>query len=331
MLNKKEINSLSNKLGWSVKETKVALKELYQSNSIIDRDSFLRICLEAKNPLNRFERITNYLLKTLNRDFVNTICRLAYIDSCFHALALFNLIDLKKVFGDPYHHQNRSFINWIHPESILDETEFEDVIKKLRKNKSSKTIKIANMDPEQAGVVFTQELFPEPLTYRFLDKFIQVKIENTEEEPEQEWELLKELMLKVVTKIKFLAFNIPTFRAVATYNALNQPVDKNFYYKLCESFKNPLSEKEKSTEQSYWLIYALVESLRGIGYGGMASFRKAASLLKIEKVDTVERRYFQMKKKAKEQDTIVEDIINQYNLREVINELVSQSIKLKQQ
>ncbi len=316
MLKKNEIKKLGSKLGWKVAEVEFAVKVLGESRSIIDYREFLRICIEAKNPRERVEKVEQFLVKTVKGDLADAICKLLYIDPCFKALAFFNAYDLThglkrdiSRFNIYFTEDKRSFLSW----------DYELILKIPKGKKPSKN----RATPSTPSKPKTYILFEVPikymsfedLTYKALDLLIRSRHHGTVQD-------MAELMLKVVSKVGFLAFNISMFRNLVTvycYNPFYPEQGKETLKKLKDLFSPSLNRKEM-IQKDYWFIYAAVTKLTKRGVGLRQSFRDLGKLL-TKTAGTIQSRYFEKKKEAIRRNLSLNDVVDEYGLYVALDDL----------
>ncbi len=132
-------------------------------------------------------------------------------------------------------------------------------------------------------------------------------------------------LIQVVGQVGFLAFNVTKFRSLVSslyYNPNTPQADKSLLSELAALLYNPLFNRDIITQRGYWLIYLLVETLRQKGYGTRESFRKVAKHLR-NKPSSIERRYFEKKMEAKENELTLDKIIKQFWLHRALEENLS--------
>lgn len=271
MIEERDIKAIARNFSWQISETEMAIKELREAKSIINSDEFLKACLENYHPDVRFEAITSFLIETLQNNPVDVICELLSIDPCFYALALFNLyssnLDIDADFDD-----RKSFLTWKYP--FDDPDFFAEMQEKKRKEK----------------VIFLEDILPHHLTYRFLDEYVDHYIRGLNYD--------KEKLIIGVLKIKNIqAVNIEYFRwALCNPHYFN----KDLFNKLVSILTSPFVRREEATGNRYWFFYAVVERLKQLGYSPMKSIKKSAELL-TEAASSIQRRYYDKKKEAREE------------------------------
>lgn len=321
MLKKTEIERLSTMLGWDISETKYAIQELIDSPTIVDSEGFLKICIKSDVPSDRWDKIVKFLLKTLKGDLVKNICDLLYIDPCFHALAFFNIQSFEKqlkqewpednslplnewaIFdGLWYPRKKKSFINW-GPDII-------DAIKTKNKLKRSRYILVSEIN---------HYINSYDLSYKFLDILVYRKMAIGDIAD------LKELIDEVVSNVGLLAFNIHIFRRYLTvfyYNPYNKNFSKNALLELHSNFINPYLDRNQQTKLRYWLIYALVQTLKKEGCSEKRAIAKVGKLINLADASSVQPRYYERKKEAKKLNLSLEDIIRKYRLNLTLTEIM---------
>jgi hypothetical protein len=143
---------------------------------------------------------------------------------------------------------------------------------------------------------------PEELTYAFLDSLLDYKMMVSTYLEEEIFDI-KKLLIQVVERVGFLAFNIAKFRSLVSslyYNPNTPQADKSLLSELAALLYNPIFNRDIITQRGYWLIYFLVETLRQKGYGTRESFRKVAKHLVINRlqfIDDILKRKWKLKKR----------------------------------
>jgi len=262
-MRKSEITKIANKLGWEFKETKEAAKKLLQEKSIVkDWKEYLRICVEAENPGERWQNVRANLYSQLpEKDLAEIICDwLFHPDPCFSVWAFFNMAD-----------------------RCMEDIIYIPLLGDLHKRKSF----LLNLSEIS--------LTPTEVTSKLLcDQFLSsVIIAKNILEGLNRHSLLR----KVVSRVGFMAFNITIFRSDASWYALD-PQENLSAKELAGTLKEKYISNTNETERKYWLYFVLVETLSK-DYGLRGAFRKVAKRL-YSSDKTIQRRYFEMKKKFKE-------------------------------
>jgi len=296
-----DINEICNKLGWNRKETNSAIKELQKPPSIIDVDEFLRICVHSIDIDDRIEDVTQSLIDTLNNDPAETIINLLSINPSFHAMAFFNLFDslnnLEPELGLDFSFDYKSFINWKYPFSYpLFWGEMERMDMKKRKE----------------IIIFLEDIFPDKLTYRFLDRYIDHYVRGLKYD-------LEKIITKVFKEKKLLGLNIEYFRLNLCNPYHN---NKNLFNEILAISTNPLVSRNELTQKRYWFYYVLVEVFnKRKGYGLRESFRKVGEVL-MESAQTIQRRYFEKKKQANTENLNIDKLIFKYQFQGSLDEIL---------
>ena len=92
-LKNKEIKDISRKLRWSLKNTKEAIKEFNNVESIVNHDELLRICLISNNPTDRINNIAEILVLKEDDNIENILLKVLDIDDLLYVLRVFNIAD----------------------------------------------------------------------------------------------------------------------------------------------------------------------------------------------------------------------------------------------
>lgn len=285
-----EIRNIAKDLGWQFEETKIAHEELYESESIVkDWCAFIIKCMSFENPKQRQHKVTEYLIESLQGDLVRTICNLLYnSDPCFGVLVAFNARGMgKRIY---YPKGRKSFLI---PGVLLGQ-------QPLTMGKGEKADPMLN---------------PYELSYGFLDSLVLHKSEGSNDK-------LEALLFDVVGQSYFLSFNIKPFRdLVAKWS--HAPHMRKKGIRLAAALYNSFSKHHKEmTEAQYWTYFVLVEKLKD-RYGVRGAFREAGRRLG-EPATSIQRRYVDMKKKARKQRLSLEGITKKYELQKALEDLLAE-------
>jgi len=88
--------------------------------------------------------------------------------------------------------------------------------------------------------------------------------------------------------------------------------------RLARAIASPLDKKE-ITQMRYWLNYVIIERIRE-EYGLRGAFRKLAEVAG-QKYNSIQPRYWDRKKIAKNESITLDDIITKYSLQKPILEI----------
>lgn len=300
MLKKSELRIIADRLNWDIKETEQAVIELLDYPSLVDIEGFLMICASAKNPKDRWKKIIEFLLSTLEGDLTKTVIILVKGDTCFSCVAKFNFYDLKnshvikpvKNKKLPRLHHQRSFIC----------------------THSSEIAVIPNW--------VKHDVRSDRLSHQFVDIFISDRYRKFAQNYDpSEFLNPRDLLIEVIGKVGLSAFNVGYFRDLATSLGYGPSYD-SFVRKLHQALIHPFVNRNEITLHKYWLIYVLVEKLRERGFGLRESFRKAARMLDQE-TSSIHTRYFERKKEVKEHNLKLKEIIEQFHLTSPVTDLLT--------
>jgi hypothetical protein len=331
MLKKTQLKEIADRLGWRFEETRLAVEELRKFTSIKNLEGFLKVCVNANEPEERWQKIIRFLLINLKGDLVKDICDLLQIDPCFYALALFNFYDLQlilKLEGTSYRvrfrGEKKSFIYWSYGRynAVKDLTIRSIASLKAQKKISSTRevemfIYLYRVDKQDIRK-FPEEFIysPSGLTYTFLDILLHYKLMASVNPKTGIPELnFRKLFMDVARLVRFLAFNIAQFRYLASdlyYNPYKSEENKKFLAELTTILLDPDLNRNEITKRRNWLIYTLVETLKK-KYTIRDTYKKVGKHLN-NSPKSIHRRYFDMKKEAKEKNLTLEDIIKQFGL-----------------
>lgn len=285
MMKKNEIRKIANKFGWKMREAGFAVKELCESHSIVDCEELLRIVMNTQDPFERWVRAQNFLNKYfildehLDKDkLVELICDLLDRgDPCFEVLTLFNAFDsiLSRLNEDPkkiirFPGDKKSFLDWrwtLNPRAVFRDRDKLPQVESL--------------------------FFPNEVTWKFLDRLLHQRkifgmyISN-----------LGSLLIEVIARVGFLAFNIQIFREYVTFYS-GDPTKREELLELVNALNDPFLDRTKNTERKYWLFFLLVEKLKR-EYGVRGAFREVGNRLNVSP-GLVHGQYYVKKKAAKKQ------------------------------
>jgi len=94
-LTNKETKDISIKLRWSLKNTKKAIKEYKNVESIVNHDQLLRTCLNSYNPIDRISNIAELLTLKVDDSIENILLKILDIDHLLNVLRVFNIEDME--------------------------------------------------------------------------------------------------------------------------------------------------------------------------------------------------------------------------------------------
>ncbi|MCH7535983.1 MAG: hypothetical protein IH948_09655 [Bacteroidetes bacterium] len=255
---KLEITKLAEKLIWKDKETRLAIRELKKAGSRVDCKKLLKICIDTNIPDERLFNLTEYIHQSLEEDTVDIICDfLASPDPCFNVLTLFNFADIKssdelRSLFYRYDKKSNEYIElkktFLRDDLHLDLFPGYFKYKTLRGDWRIDTYR---------------------LCYESLDMFINMKgLDNKVD--------IELLLLDVVERVGFVAFEIEAFRNLAALYSYF-PIGNNKAETIASIISYP-SSKIKVTQRKYWLIYVLVEKFKE-KFGVRGSYREVAKML----------------------------------------------------
>jgi len=299
-LRKKQLlKEIASKLEWEIEEVSEAFKELLEMKSIIKSwDKFFKLCVDAKNPEERWERARESIYNQIpKKGLVESICKCLYFpDPCFIVCALFNMGDMKK--GNSLIYCNMAYSTW-------------------RTHKERKSFAIIVHTTENAywpHLFFEPALDPVTLCDHFFTWIIAGKVKNRQS-----------ILRDVVTKAGFLAIKINAFRVMLT-EFITYPKKTPLAKKLVRDLNHYLNNNSRK-EKEYWLYYVLVEKLREHGYKPMQSFEEVAIRYEksSDKKNTIKTRYQERKRKLKEIKASnpsydIKNIISDFNLQPILKD-----------
>ena len=281
MLLKSDIKLITDKFQWSEKVAKGAIKEFLETPSFANSEEILRICIDADNPEDRKNNVFESLFNTHYDNLAIFVCnQIVNIDPCFHILADFNSTELKHLSGVFETIANQ----------VLNEASF---LQRM-------PVRTYNPNSYQAPYVIHALL-----RYEYLDRLLRKKHQEFDSDS---------LLLDIVSRVGFRAFNINTLRYIASSYSLF-PYYKEKANRLARAIASPLDKKEE-TQKGYWLYYVIIERIKE-KYGLRGAFRKLAEITG-QKATSIHSRYFGRKKIAKKEGLTLDDIIIQHSLQKSI-------------
>jgi len=96
-LTKTEVKKISQKLGWSLKDTQKAITEFRNSKSFVNQDDFLQLCLNSENHDERIEKTVDYLVKFSDIDIISNIDAILNYDPFLYVLWTFKIFELNNL------------------------------------------------------------------------------------------------------------------------------------------------------------------------------------------------------------------------------------------
>jgi len=316
------IKKTANELGWEYKETKSALNEFLDSQELIKADQVYEVYLNSDNFVKRWQDFNRIMYMNLNNiDEVSAISKLLNVNSCFKALAFFNLydfrnqaMDFKKLVNIPllkeiniyssahsilFHDGKKSFINWTTP-VLIDENTSSD------------------------GLLMNIIDSPNELSYNFLSSFIRDRISQARADKGvviHDLSDLADLVIKIISKFDLFAFNIDEIQDFYNICYMNPNFIKNreFLLDIYKNINNQGLTKREITHRRNWLWYILSKELQAYGLGIRASFRKVAELVGENFSDSVKTRHYEIEREVKTQNITINEIINKYKLRDELD------------
>ncbi|MDA2920783.1 hypothetical protein MYX76_15055 [Desulfobacterota bacterium AH_259_B03_O07] len=293
-MRKKQIKEIAIKLEWEIEEVLEAVNNLLKGESIIkDWNKFFKLCVDTKNPEERWERVRKSIYNQIpNNGLVESICKCLYFpDPCFTVCALFNMSDMKK--GSSVMNCNLAYAIW----------------RNHKERKSFEIVVHCDRDTYWPHLFFEPALDSVTLCNHFFTWVICDKVKNRQS-----------ILRDIVTRTGFLAFNINAFRVIAS-DFIFYPQKTSLAKQLARDFSQYLNNSSRK-EREYWGYYVLCEKLREYGYKPMKSFEEVA--IRVEKSSrkkaTIKTRYQERKRKLKEIKASnpsydIKNIISDFNLQ----------------
>jgi len=296
---------LSKKFNWTASEAEGAVKEMRSYSEFEDITPLLRVFDSDKKYKQRTNSFEDYILtsfaKKSTEQFSKYIIQILNVDSSFRALALLNASDFidSKSNGSMsilYPNDKKSLIYW----KLSFQEQRETSLDRYQMLDNDLQYYI---DPQKLSYDFANDLLnlatSERSIYPQLQDFISELLENT----------------------GFTAFNLSLVQnhfSELSYNAYSNRESLISYVSV---LNNTFLDRNTVNNKRYWLIFVLVEELISRGYGTRESFRECERLLG-EKKHTIQRRYYEMKKKSEEKHLSVPSIVNRYGLGQALYDLI---------
>lgn len=299
-MTKKEMKRIADKLGWEVKGVETALKELFKEKSMVENwGEFFKLCLEPPNRSSAYttelewrkERIFQFLRENLKGNLVETICDLIHFEEpCFYVLAFFNLSSKMRIqLATPGEKTIWELLKKRNSFLVYKLTEAFYPITSINMVTSIGSDELLN------GI---------PLCGAFLSELLLLSRAHGVD--------LYGVLLEVLARVGFLVFNVPLFRLMASEYSYD-PTERDKILEIIKALSDPFMYNRKEiTEKRYWFNYALIEKLKG-KYGLKGACKKIAK--SVTEANSLQTRYFEKKKEAKEKRLSLDDIINQYKLQ----------------
>lgn len=297
-MTKQEISKLSEKLIWKENETRLAIRELKKSGSRVDCNKLLKICIDTHLPEERLFKITELIYMSYEEDTIDIICDfLVSPDPCFNVLALYNFADIKssdelRSLFYRYDKKSNEYIEL--KKTFLRDDLHLDLFPGYFKYKTLRG---------------DWRIDKYRLCYESLDMFVNMKRLDNEVDIEL-------LLLDVVERVGFVAFEIEAFRNLAALYSYF-PIENKKAETIASVISYP-SSKIKVTHRKYWLIYVLVDKLKS-KLGTRRSYREVARVLSTT-AGTIGTRYMERSKIAKRENLSVDEIIKNNYLKKAVND-----------
>ncbi len=344
-----EIKKVASRLRWKPEEVKYALDEFFASDTLLEKKGLINICTQSRNPDERLKRSTEHFVNNYEGDLVDLICDLLMKhDPCFQMISLFNIYDYYTGKGeiDVPAYEGRKGGKICHVKFKRSESRFSW---RLNFTPWQKSFIHWGTSPEYKESDYSSILFssveehllstfddiahnPEKLQYKFLDIYIKY-LEDTQQlvrlfpEPTSYVDELLPLVIRIVKRVGYLAFNVEAFRRQINYfcrlsgfKECRENLEK-LNYAIIPTAKTKISQ----TERKYLLWWAFVEKLMESGNGVRPSCKKAVSILGESTPSGISRNYYNMKEKAKKKRLSLEKIIKDNYLEAELKELLNKA------
>ncbi|MCH7536124.1 MAG: hypothetical protein IH948_10370 [Bacteroidetes bacterium] len=298
-------NRLSKKFNWTASEAEGAVNELRNYSEFEDITPLLRLFDSDKKYKQRTNSFKDYIhtsfAKKSTEQFNKYIIQILNVDSSFRALALLNASDFidSKSNGSMkilYPNDKKSLIYW-----------------KLSFQEQRETSLDRNQMLDNDLQYYTD---PQKLSYDFANDLLNLATSERSIYPQ-----LQDFISELLENTGFTAFNLSLVQnhfSELSYNAYSNRESLISYVSV---LNNTFLDRNTVNNKRYWLIFVLVEELISRGYGTRESFRECERLLG-EKRQTVQRRYYEMKKKFVKEHLLVPSIVNRYGLGQALYDLI---------
>jgi len=351
-LSKTEIKKISKKLGWSLSETGNAIKEFKESESIVNRDALLRICLNTENPIKRRSKIAELLCFSNHTTEENVIKLLEY-DKLIFVLRVFNIYDI--LFDQNIDAHFRYEIGK-KIKTILIENEEVAKGSFLNFNKHF-TVQVKHSDIfdgyADPNDLFKQHIKLDDIANTLCDTYLTVQLSyniynsikltktkhKTETMNKQQFNdfVLKEgpkiltnaategenFVLNLFSLMEFRIIKIPLIQESlwSNYELKYLPGSRDFITKLKNSLMNIKSNKNEITDKQYWFYYCLIEKIKEKGYKTKPASEIAEKLLNLAQSGSIRNIYYIKNKQAKEIENFdINKFIIEQGFKNPINE-----------
>lgn len=309
-LNKKEVHSISNFLHWSESDTLKAIKITRDLNLFIDSDDLLRICIEADHESRRASKLAFYLLDKAPEDTSEYIRQLILDENIFYICTMFNAIEAAETIYNtkleiPYDEKYSNLITPFYLSEDIFNVEGNLIFSSLKHRDQTKIFKFHTIDIlviSLMGKNRDQREFKDP-------NFLNTYYEN--------------FILEMIPTTGFQIFELPFVRTFVNEIKVGDD-NEAFLKKIVDLMSDSYLSRNEQTQKKYWLIFCLVEKLKENKKGTMESFRLASKLIGLGDL-TIQRRYYEMKKKKAKLSLSVNEIIKQQGLQRKLIELMQYS------
>jgi len=296
---------LSRKLNWTTSEAIKAVKEMSSYSVFEDNTPLLMVFDSDKKYEERTNSFKDYIHTSFARksteQFNKYIIQMLNVDSSFRALALLNASDfINSKTNDSmsilYPNDIKSLIYWKFSFSEQKKTSFNR--------------------PQELDYDLLYYTDPQKLSYNFANNLLKHATSERSIYPQ-----VKDFISELLEDTGFTAFNLSLVQnhfSELSYNAYSNRESLISYVSV---LNNTFLDRNTVNNKRYWLIFVLVEELISRGYGTRESFRECERLLG-EKRQTVQRRYYEMKKKFVKEHLLVPSIVNRYGLGQALYDLI---------
>jgi len=327
-LSTSEVKKISKKLGWSLSETKKAIKEFKDAESIVNHDELLRICLNSENPLKRTSNVADLLCKS-NYICEDIILKLLKHDILLFALRVFNISDM--LFDENINVGFKVEMGGKRKTVIQDKNgvtkgsflRFKDFI----------TVEVKNSDMfygySNPNTLFVQYYRLDKIAYNLCDYYIvmdrtyyiknnniKAKIISPDRRGKQKLnEFLAEIfthlrknntkeenmIINLFSQVEFQILNIAIIKDTICFKSQAKylPDNREFIRKLKNTFIDINSNRNEITDKQYWFYYCLIEKIKEKGYKTKPASEIAEKLLNLAESGSIRNIYYIKNKQAR--------------------------------
>lgn len=337
-----DIVDISKKISWTLKDTKKAIKEFRNLESILNQDDFLKLCLNSENDNERIENTVQLLVKNSDNNVVNDIDAILNNDPFLYVLWTFKICDMVQLdyidvefwSDNEKKYQSGCFLKFpqhirifnsqledMFYDSIIQESEYYTIqypnIYQLKKSIINRFIssKINFLATKQSGTKFNDAK----------DNLFIIR-QNVE----------YELFLALIKKYKFGIFEYePIVRYIRKLSVSEFLPDNDKKLRIIRSILsnryetfNIDTERHKITDNRYWFFYCLIEKIKEKGKTNKTQPAcKIVAKLFNQEFTSIRTRYYEKKDSIDNFD--LDNCILEKGFSEQINEYLEKAESVK--